>query len=44
MPYKDKALKKAKDSLYKKAYYQRNKEAVQARVDSVSVAGAGAGV
>lgn len=32
MPYKDKALKKAKDSLYKKAYYQRNKEAVQARV------------
>ena len=32
MPYKDKALKKEKDSLYKKAYYQRNKEAVQARV------------
>ena len=32
MPYKDKAEKKAKDSLYKKAYYQRNREAVQARV------------
>lgn len=32
MPYKDKAEKKAKDSLYKKAYYLRNREAVQARV------------
>lgn len=32
MPYKDKAEKKVKDSLYKKAYYQRNKKAVQARI------------
>lgn len=32
MPYKDKAVKRAKDSLYKKAYYLRNRDAVQARV------------
>jgi hypothetical protein len=32
VPYKDKALKKARDSLYKKAHYQRNKEAIQARI------------
>lgn len=32
MPYKDKALKKARDSLYRKSYYRANKEAIQARV------------
>lgn len=32
MPYKDKAIKKVKDSLYKKTYYQRHKEEIQARV------------
>ena len=32
MPYKDKALKKARDGLYKKSYYQANKEAIQARI------------
>lgn len=32
MPYKDKAIKKAKDSLYKKSYYQLNKEAIGARI------------
>lgn len=32
MPYKDKALKKARDSLYKKQHYLRNREAIQARI------------
>jgi hypothetical protein len=32
VPYKDKAVKKVKDSLYKKSYYLLNKEAVKARV------------
>lgn len=32
MPYKNKAVKKAKDSLYQKQYYQRNREAIQTRV------------
>jgi hypothetical protein len=32
VPYKDKAVKKAKDSLYKKSYYLLNKEAIKARV------------
>ena len=32
MPYKDKAKKRAKDSLYKKSYYQTHKESIQARV------------
>jgi stage III sporulation protein SpoIIIAA len=32
VPYKDKAVKKVKDSLYKKSYYLLNKEAIKARV------------
>ena len=32
MPYKDRKVKEAYDKLYRKRHYERNKEAIQARV------------
>lgn len=32
MPYKDPKVKKAYDAIYRKRHYERNKEAIQARV------------